>query len=353
MRTFRNVLLSLTCIALLTACVKREDMDALELKVYEQDQQIQQLNQKIGKTTKELEAARPEQADMWSDVQSMRPRMARIESTLEEMQHRSMQSEEDSSALQNDVSYLKKMVAYLEANLRVMASQSGIDLPEPPAAAPAAAQPAATESGAPMSGPAGAPIPATDTAPAPSAQTPAAQAAPTAPAAPADPNVLVAKDGTELVVNPGKPQAAPPAAKPAPEAPAQPKAQAEPAVTEQQLYDAAFTAFKERRYKDALRMWEQFEKTYPKHTLVPNAIFWQGESNYQMKEYAPAILAYQKVIDKYSKSDKYRSAMLKQGIAFGKLGKKQAGRVRLEELIKKFPKTQEADRARKALAEMK
>ncbi|GFM34176.1 tol-pal system protein YbgF [Desulfovibrio subterraneus] len=351
MRFLSNSLLTLTCIALLTGCVKREDMDALELKVYEQDQQIQQLNQKLGRTTKELEATRPEQADMWSDVQSMRPRLARIESSLEEVQHGSMQAEEDISGMKKEVSYLKQMASYLEANQRVMASQMAIELPEPPAAnAPAAtgAAPAAGSSDSPMFGPAGSPAPGTAAA---TTQPAPVQAAPAQPA-PTDPNVIVAKDGTELVINPGKPAAAKTAPAAATAAPAA-KAQVEPAVTEKQLYDAAFTAFKDRRYKDALRMWEQFEKTYPKHSLVPNAIFWQGETNYQLKEYAPAILAYQKVIDKYSKSDKYRSAMLKQGIAFGKLGKNQAGRVRLEELIKKFPKTQEAERAKKALAEMK
>ena len=102
----------------------------------------------------------------------------------------------------------------------------------------------------------------------------------------------------------------------------------------------------------AIRSYYEFEKIYPKHSLVANAVFWQGETNYQLKEYGPAVLAYQRVIDTYSKSDKYRSAMLKQGISFGKLGKKTAAKVRLEELIKKFPKSPEADRAKKALKEI-
>jgi TolA-binding protein len=42
--------------------------------------------------------------------------------------------------------------------------------------------------------------------------------------------------------------------------------------------------------------------------------------------------------------------MLKQGMAFYKLGKKKAGKLVLKDLIKKFPHTVEARRARGFLA---
>lgn len=119
------------------------------------------------------------------------------------------------------------------------------------------------------------------------------------------------------------------------------------------LYDSASKAFSERRYKDALDAWKQFTDLYPKHTLTPNAYFWQGESSYQLQDYARAAVAYQQVIEKFPRSGKYPAALLKQGMSFLRSGKDEAGKVRLEELIKKHPKTSEADRAKKILAGLK
>lgn len=117
------------------------------------------------------------------------------------------------------------------------------------------------------------------------------------------------------------------------------------------LYDSASKAFSERRYKDALDSWKQFTDLYPNHSLTPNAYFWQGESSYQLQDYARAAVAYQQVIEKFPRSNKYAQALLKQGLSFLKTGKTEAGQVRLNEVIKKFPKSTEAARAKKILAQ--
>jgi TolA-binding protein len=65
-----------------------------------------------------------------------------------------------------------------------------------------------------------------------------------------------------------------------------------------------------------------------------------------MRDYARAILAYQKVIENYKKSNKYRPAMLKQGISFFKMDKKKPGRLVLQDLIDKHPQSAEARRAK-------
>lgn len=92
-------------------------------------------------------------------------------------------------------------------------------------------------------------------------------------------------------------------------------------------------------------MWAEFVKGFPNDSLVPNALFWQGESFFQMQDYANAVLTYQQVIEKHSKSPKYKAALLKQGIAFFKLKKDQAGKLVLQDLIKKYPNSAEAKRA--------
>ena len=127
----------------------------------------------------------------------------------------------------------------------------------------------------------------------------------------------------------------------------------EPADPAQALYDKSLTLFKERKYKDAIRDMAEFTKTFPKHKLVPNAIFWEGECYYQLKDYANAALKYQVVIAKHSKSNKYRSALLKQGLCLIKLGKTKSGRYILEDLIKKAPDSAEAKRAKSIIKNLK
>lgn len=121
---------------------------------------------------------------------------------------------------------------------------------------------------------------------------------------------------------------------------------AEPVDPAQALYDKGLSAFKQSKYKDSIRDMAEFTKTFPKHKLVPNAIFWEGECYYQLKDYANAALKYQVVIAKHSKSNKYRSALLKQGLCLIKLGKTKSGRYILEDLIKKAPESAEGKRAK-------
>jgi|WetSurMetagenome_2_1015567.scaffolds.fasta_scaffold00104_5 tol-pal system protein YbgF len=121
------------------------------------------------------------------------------------------------------------------------------------------------------------------------------------------------------------------------------------------IYDEAHIALKEKRYGAARKMFERFIKEYPKEGLAPNAYFWIGEAYYSEKKYEEAILAYEEFIKKYRKHDKAKGAMLKQAYSFLNLSGKNnrlAGKDILEGLIEKYPKTKEADLAKKKLKEI-
>ncbi|WP_319759952.1 tol-pal system protein YbgF [Maridesulfovibrio sp.] len=128
---------------------------------------------------------------------------------------------------------------------------------------------------------------------------------------------------------------------------------AEPVDPAQALYDKGLDSFKASKYEAAIRDMAEFTKTFTKHKLVPNAIFWEGECYYQLKDYANAALKYQVVIAKHSKSNKYRPALLKQGLSLIKLGKTKSGRYILEDLIKKAPNSAEAKRAKTIIKNLK
>ena len=136
-------------------------------------------------------------------------------------------------------------------------------------------------------------------------------------------------------------------------APTTPQASAAPVEAAQQLYESGIKAFDQRRYKDAVGIFKDFTANYPSHSLSSNAHFWEGESYYQMKDYGRAALAYQEVIDKYKSSQKYQASLLKQGLALHSAGKKDAAKQRLNDLIKRYPNSAEASRAKQFLAQNK
>ncbi|SHN54508.1 tol-pal system protein YbgF [Desulfovibrio litoralis] len=119
------------------------------------------------------------------------------------------------------------------------------------------------------------------------------------------------------------------------------------------LYDSGTQAFSERRYKDAIKIFDDFNKNFSKHQLAGNSQFWRGESFFQLGDFANAALAYQEVISKYPSNQKLQSAYLKQGMAFYRVGKKDAANLRFNELIKKYPNSHEAASAKKFMASNK
>jgi tol-pal system protein YbgF len=119
------------------------------------------------------------------------------------------------------------------------------------------------------------------------------------------------------------------------------------------LYDAGIRAFDARRYKDAVVAFMDFAAANPNHALTGNAHFWQGESYFQLKDFARAALAYQEVIANFPGNSKIPSAMLKQGMALYHAGKQAVGRERLQEVIKRFPNSPDAGRAKQFLAQNK
>ncbi|MFW6324690.1 MAG: tol-pal system protein YbgF, partial [Desulfovibrionales bacterium] len=134
--------------------------------------------------------------------------------------------------------------------------------------------------------------------------------------------------------------------KPAPETEDDDQVRADPAEA---LYNNALAAFRNREYDQARRLWQEFVSTFPDHKLVANAVFWTGESYYQLNDFGQAILSYQEVIEKHPKSNKHSAALLKQGISFMKLDKEKPGKLLLQELVNKFPDSAEAKRAKELL----
>jgi tol-pal system protein YbgF len=291
---------------LMVSCMaSRSEMDNLSARVWDQEQQqrrlqgqLAALDQELTRLLTEMEGVstpmRATQANLWAEVEALRIQTATMQGQMEELQ-RMLQGDRPEEG-GGHIANLYRQVAYLDRSVTMIASQLALDLGSRPDA-PVGARPDL----------------------------------------PDGPDQVVMVDPDALV--PGRP-----------ESPMVPSTAGDPA---QALYDLALLAFHDRNYAQAQRMWQEFATTFPQHPLLSNALFWQGESFFQMEDYGQAILAYQDVISKHPQSNKYAASMLKQGASFFRLGKDRAGVLVLEDLVSKFPDQPEAVRAKSMLDEQR
>jgi tol-pal system protein YbgF len=124
-------------------------------------------------------------------------------------------------------------------------------------------------------------------------------------------------------------------------------------LSEDELYQMAKQAFDEGDSDAARKKFQELIERYPKSQSADNAQFWIGEIYYRDKWYEKAILEYQKVIENYPNGNKVHAALLKQGFAFLNLGDTANSRIIFDELVRKFPDSNEAKIAKQKLMELK
>ncbi len=81
--------------------------------------------------------------------------------------------------------------------------------------------------------------------------------------------------------------------------------------------------------------------------------FEAGESYFSKKDYKAAILEYEKYRNKSSKGKKVATATYKMGISFQELGMKDEAKTFYDEVISKYPKSDEARKAKSRLQKIK
>ena len=131
------------------------------------------------------------------------------------------------------------------------------------------------------------------------------------------------------------------------------EATADPKNDVEASYNACYKLFKEGQYVKAREEFVKFLKQHPKTAYSDNAQFWIGETWYVEDKFERAIVEYQKVVKDYPNGDKVPYALLKQGMAFQKLGDKASARIVYNQVIKKYPQTNQARGAKAKLTELK
>lgn len=114
-------------------------------------------------------------------------------------------------------------------------------------------------------------------------------------------------------------------------------------------YEEARKLLEEKDYRGSIARFKEFLKKYPESDYSDNAQYWIGEGHYALREFDQAILEFDAVRRKYPKGDKVPAALLKLAFAFAELGDRLDARLILQELIDRYPQSQEVVKAKQKL----
>jgi len=121
------------------------------------------------------------------------------------------------------------------------------------------------------------------------------------------------------------------------------------AVNETDSYQKALDLVQKSDFLTAVASFRGFLKKYPSSELADNAQYWIAECYFAMRDYQKAIKEFQVLVEKYPRSDKIKSAILKQGLSFAELQMPDEAKIFLEKTVKDYPGTDEAARAKEKL----
>lgn len=151
------------------------------------------------------------------------------------------------------------------------------------------------------------------------------------------------------------------AAQAAGSAPALPLADADAAaaprpVTKEELarevktYDAASGLFRRNDFAAAEEAFRAFLREYPQSTLAPNATYWIGICQANLKDYKGALATQEGLLARFPQSAKAPDALLAVAAIQAEQGQGGAARNTLEDIIARYPGSEAAGKARTRLA---
>ncbi|WP_051286632.1 tol-pal system protein YbgF [Megalodesulfovibrio gigas] len=164
-----------------------------------------------------------------------------------------------------------------------------------------------------------------------------------------DPAVAAGLDPYRIVSRPIVQENTPGAAPTPPATPTPPAAGAKPAAASPASVEEAVKLVQAGKVERGRQMLTAYIQENPKGGMLPNAYYWLGETYFQDKRYAQAILAFKDVTTRYPKHDRASAALLKIGLAYEQLGDKPNARFYLGTLVKEYPRSSAAKTATDAL----
>lgn len=116
------------------------------------------------------------------------------------------------------------------------------------------------------------------------------------------------------------------------------------------LYAEAYGDYMQARYEMAIEGFKEFIKENGASEQTADALFYLGESQYNLKMYKEAAASYEQLLSRFPRSGKGPSARLKKGLSHFELGEKTQGIVELQYCMYEYPTSEEAQMAKEKLA---
>jgi tol-pal system protein YbgF len=104
-------------------------------------------------------------------------------------------------------------------------------------------------------------------------------------------------------------------------------------------YEAAYSLVLNRRYDQAEMAFRSFLTGHPKDRMVPNALYWLGESYLQRKQFEDAAEQYLKIYQSHSQSKVAPDGLVKLAVALRGMGQKEQACATLAEVTRKYPQS--------------
>ena len=115
-------------------------------------------------------------------------------------------------------------------------------------------------------------------------------------------------------------------------------------------YAAAVATFHARERGQAVLEFLDFLAKYPAHPLSANAQYWIGEAYYAERDYRQALVEFEKVLEGAGQDGKAAEALLKIGLCYRNLREDQRADEAWRRLMREYPASEAAARARALLA---
>jgi len=105
-----------------------------------------------------------------------------------------------------------------------------------------------------------------------------------------------------------------------------------------QDYDRAFASLKNGEYPAAQDGFKAFLETYKDSQLIPNALYWLGETYYVQQQFSEAARIFAQGYQDHPDSNKTQDNLLKLGLSLSGMGKKEDACIALLQLAKQGTK---------------
>jgi tol-pal system protein YbgF len=102
-------------------------------------------------------------------------------------------------------------------------------------------------------------------------------------------------------------------------------------------YDLAYGLLMQRQYDQAEMAFRQYLQAWPRDRMVPNAIYWLGETYYRRQRYPDAVEQYLKIFKTYGSAKIAPESMLKLALALRGMDQPQQACATLAEVGRKYP----------------